>query len=424
MGEALASSDGVGSAMTVGEAARGATTPGGARRGTGGAAEPSMLPLMMTMFLIGSAEVVVGPMMADMGTHFGVPSAQIAWIPSVYALVYAVLAIGLGPLSDRWGRKALLLPGLIGFAISMAALPFAPRFELALAAAALAGLSAGAMQPNALAIVNDVIRDPTRQAQKLGQVFLGLTFSFIATPVVAAVLASRVDWRLAFLVLAAIGIVVAVLIVRMPVPRLQASPKRLSLVAAFSSALAVPTARARLASSYLWIGLSIGVLAVLAEILRRRYGLSTEAVGLIVGAFGVATLLGNSLVGKAIARVGSRQRLTIVGAVACALGPLVLGVLPPVSLPLAVAAVVAWAFVYGAAAPAHHGLLSGLSDQHRGTLSAMNASLLNLGIVTVTFAAGRFFDSVGVELVVSGAVIGILVAGGLLAHASRPSRAL
>jgi predicted MFS family arabinose efflux permease len=377
---------------------------------------------MMTMFLIGSAEVVVGPMMTDMGAHFGVPAAQIAWIPSIYALVYAVVAIGLGPLSDRFGRKALLLPGLIGFAVSMAALPFAPGFELALAAAALAGLSAGAMQPNALAIVNDVIRDPTRQVQKLGQVFLGLTFSFIATPVVAALLASRVDWRLAFLGLAVIGLVVAVLILRMPVPRASAQTKRLSLFAAFGAALAVPTARARLASSYLWIGLSIGVLAVLAEILRRRYGLSTEAVGLIVGAFGVATLIGNSLVGQAIAWIGTRQRLTILGAVACALGPLVVGVLPPVSLPIAVCAVIIWAFVYGAAAPAHHGLLSGLSDQHRGTLSAMNASLLNLGIVTVTFASGRLFDSMGVEVVLSGAVIGILVAGGLLAHASRSAQ--
>jgi predicted MFS family arabinose efflux permease len=61
-------------------------------------------PLSLSMFLIGTGEVIASPMMLEMAQTFGVSSARVAWLPGIYALTYASLGPLLGPFSDRFGR--------------------------------------------------------------------------------------------------------------------------------------------------------------------------------------------------------------------------------------------------------------------------------------------------------------------------------
>ena len=53
--------------------------------------------LFCSLFLIGSAEVVASPMMAQMGRSFGVPSSEIAYLPAAYGLAYGPVALLAGP---------------------------------------------------------------------------------------------------------------------------------------------------------------------------------------------------------------------------------------------------------------------------------------------------------------------------------------
>lgn len=370
----------------------------------------TLLPFMASMFLIGSAEVLAGPMMVEMGAHFGVASALIAWFPASYALTYAILAPLLGPVSDRFGRKSLLVPGLVGLALALLVVAAAPRFSVALTASAFAGSCAAAIQPNALAIVNDSVA-PERMAAAIGRVFMGLTLSFVLVPPLSGVLAARVDWRAAYVVIAALALTTAILALRAHVPARVASA-RLGFARSFSEALALHGVRRRLAASFLWLGLSIGVSTILPEIVRRRYALSTEVIGILAGIYGLSTVLGNALSGCA-ARHGAR-RVLAVGVSASILGCFVVGVVPAVPGIVAVLAGVLWAVGYGAAGPTHHTALSGLSERVRGTVTALHASLLNLGIMVVAFAAGRFFDPVGVEIVVGVTTVFMLIGLALL----------
>ncbi|WP_437605523.1 MFS transporter [Sorangium sp. So ce834] len=366
---------------------------------------------MLVMFLIGTAEVVAGPMMAAMGAHFGVPAAQIAWLPASYALVYASLAPLLGPLSDRFGRKPLLVPGLIGFSAAAVLIALAPSFSSAVAAGIFGGICAAAVQPNALSIINDNVEEEAQPAAT-GRVFMGLTLSFVIMPVVSAVLAARVDWRAAYLLVGAAALVAAILTWRMPVRR--AAVQNMGFWTTFREALTIYSVRRRLAASFLWLGLSIGVTTVLAEVLRRRFHMQTEAIGVMVGAFGLVTVIGNSLIGRTERLAGSRSRVVVGGVIATLIGCLVVGVLPPFSLPVAALAGVVWALGYGIAGPVHHSGLGQISRHVRGTITALNASLLNLGIVVVASCAGRFFDALGVEAVVGMAVLGMVSGLGLL----------
>ncbi|MDR6291720.1 putative MFS family arabinose efflux permease [Inquilinus ginsengisoli] len=379
-----------------------------------------LLPLMLVMFLIGGAEVVAGPMMAPMGDSFGVPAARIAWLPASYALVYAVLAPLLGPLSDRLGRKALLLPALVGFGVANAGIALAPVFAVALPCAALAGLSAAAMAPNAVAIVADTV-DAPRQPAAMGRILAGLTVSFVLTPAGAALVAARLDWRVAYVAMAVGALLAAV--ATMPLQRPEARPRAgvaVSIGAAFRQAGATP----RLAATFLWLGVSIGVITVMAEILRRRYGLSTEALGLALGLFGLVTIAGNLLIPAAVRRLGSPSRAVLAGIAGTLAGILVLGVLPTLPAPLAVAAGALWALGYGVAGPTHQAVLAGMAASLRGTTVALTASLVNLGIVVVAFGAGRFFDTLGIEATIGVAAAGVAAGFAVLLATERRQAAI
>jgi predicted MFS family arabinose efflux permease len=372
---------------------------------------------MLVMFLIGAAEVVASPMMAPMGESFGMPAARIAWMPAAYALVYAVSAPLFGPLSDWLGRKALLLPALVGFAIANAGIACAPLFAIALPCAALAGLSGAAMQPNAMAIVADTV-DAPRQPAAMGRILAGLTVSFVLTPACAALVAARLDWRLAYAAMSVAALLAAAAVATMPLPRPGPRPRvgvAVSIAAAFRQAGATP----RLLATFLWLGVSVGVITVMAEILRRRYGLPTEGLGLAMGLFGLATITGNLLIPPVVRWLGSPSRAVLAGIAGTIAGILALGVLPPLPVPLAVAAAALWALGYGIAGPTHQAVLAGMAAPLRGTLVALTASLLNLGIVAVAFGAGRFFDTLGVEATIGAAAVAVVAGFGLLLSVER-----
>lgn len=371
-----------------------------------------VLPLSLSMFLIGAGEVIASPMMLEMARSFGVSSARVAWLPGVYALTYATLGPLLGPFSDRFGRKKLLVPGLIGLGVSVSATALASSFLVACCTSALSGACAAAIQPNALAIINDSV-DEARQPAVTGKVFLGLTSSFVIVPALGGLLAARVDWRVPYFLMASACVVAAGLVARLRVRRV-AAPASTALFSTFRRAFALPFMRLRFAISFLWLGICIGLGALLAETLRRRFGLSTEQVGVWTGCFGVAVLLGNLLMDRARQAFGSHFRVLIYGSLATILGAAVVDVLPRLPVYLLVPAGVAWGLGYGMAGPAHHFMVATASDDARGTVVAINASILNSGLMAVTLIAGRVLDQTGVESLVGALLVLQLIGVGLM----------
>jgi predicted MFS family arabinose efflux permease len=346
--------------------------------------------------------------MLEMAQTLEVSSARVAWLPGVYALTYASLGPLLGPFSDRFGRKALLVPGLIGLGISMSATALSPSFIGACCTCAVGGACAGAIQPNALAIINDSV-DEARQPDVTGKVFLGLTSSFVIVPAVGGLLAAHADWRVPYFLMAGACFVAALLVARLRV-RSAVRPASRALFSTFRRAFELPFMRLRFAVSFLWLGICIGLGALFAEALRRRFGLSTQAVGIWTGCFGFAVLLGNLLMDRARRLFGSHFRVLLYGSLATIVGAALVDVLPPLPIYLLVPAGVAWGLGYGMAGPAHHFMVASSAADVRGTVVAINASILNSGLMAVTLIAGRVLDQTGVELLVA-ALLGLQLIG-------------
>ncbi|MFI0941491.1 MFS transporter [Streptomyces sp. NPDC021020] len=91
------------------------------------------------------------PMLAASGLH---PSASaLVWIVDTYVVVFACLVIPGGAAGDRFGRKGVLLAGLVLFALGALLSALAPGLPLLLAGRAVTGVGAAAVLPNTLAVL-------------------------------------------------------------------------------------------------------------------------------------------------------------------------------------------------------------------------------------------------------------------------------
>ncbi|WXB16499.1 MFS transporter [Pendulispora albinea] len=351
-----------------------------------------------------------------MSRSLGRSVQEIALFPAVYAILYAVFAPMLGSLSDRFGRKAMLVPALLGFAATMLGVASSRTFQGALIGWALAGICAAVIQPNTLAIVNDVV--PLDKAPvAMGRVLSGLTVSFVVTPVVSSFLATRAHWRIAYVLLAAVALTSSIAILRLQLPRVPAS-QTLSPWAGVRAALAIRGVGRRLGMTFLWIGSSAGLAAILSETVRRRFGWSDESAGIFAGFFGLCTVLGNAVIGPFVRWFQSRKRMVLSGMVATAAGSALVGLMPAPSLAVPVIGVAIWTLGYGAGGPVHQSVLGHIAGSSRGMVTALNASAINLGIAAVASLTGSLLDRIGVEGVFGMAVGCMLVAVGLAASIS------
>lgn len=340
--------------------------------------------LFSCLFLIGSAEVLAGPMMGAMSADFGVRSSAIAYLPAAYGLSYGAIALVAGPLSDRWGRKRPLQAGLLGFALLSALIPSAPHLLAAIVLSALAGVCAAIVQPNALALVADE-SPPEQVGKRLGHVFIGLMLAFVLTPVLAGRLADTWGWRSAYYALAGLAVLAALAVSRVFAARSLAADAHMAFMATHREALKAPGVRRRLSASYLWLGWVAGFGAIVAEVASRKLLLSPTDTGLLAGFYGMAVIGGNLSSSKLQQLIGDAA--LPVAALIAAVG-LLCFTLPMNSVTQLALLGLPWAFGYGCAGPLHHARLSALSVRYRGTINSYHASLLNLGIFSVSFALG------------------------------------
>ena len=143
----------------------------------------------------------------------GVPLAQIAVLAAVYPAVWAVAQIGTGGLSDRIGRKRLIVAGMLIQAAALGAIAAGSSFEAWLGAAAVLGLGTAMVYPTLLAAVADVA-DPIWRGSAIGVYRLWRDLGFAVGAVVAGVVADAAGMPAAIWVVAGLtagsGLVVLV----------------------------------------------------------------------------------------------------------------------------------------------------------------------------------------------------------------------
>ncbi|MGW6377438.1 MFS transporter [Rhodococcus sp. NPDC055112] len=158
------------------------------------AAEPRWAPTGRTIGLICLAGVlvvgqlyVVLPLLDDLAREWGATRSAVTWTTTCFGLAYALGFLVTGPLSDRWGRRPVIVGGLLATSVTTLFVALAPSLELGLAARIAQGATASLFAPAAFAYLAEHI-EPRRRVLAL----TCLTSSFLAAGVIAQVASQAV----------------------------------------------------------------------------------------------------------------------------------------------------------------------------------------------------------------------------------------
>ncbi|PMS22193.1 MFS transporter [Trinickia dabaoshanensis] len=166
---------------------------------------PDVARVLLTVsvaFVVTQLDVtIVNIALPSIGSRLHAPVSVLQWIVDAYTLAFAVLMLSAGVLGDRFGARRLFASGLGLFAIASVACGLAPNALALVAARAIQGVSAAAMLPNSLALLNQACRhDPHLRARAVGLWTASGAISIAAGPVLGGILIATWGWRSIFLV--------------------------------------------------------------------------------------------------------------------------------------------------------------------------------------------------------------------------------
>ncbi|MFC5460997.1 multidrug effflux MFS transporter [Massilia niabensis] len=154
------------------------------------------------------------PSMPAIGREFGVGTVAVQQTLSVFLFTFAFMMLFYGTLSDSFGRRRVILVSLVLYTIGSIGAVFAPSFGWLLACRALQGLSAGAGSVVGQAIVQDRLKGA--EAQKMmSNMMMVFGLAPAIAPIIGGWLHVHFGWRSTFLFLAAFGVLLIAMTLRL-----------------------------------------------------------------------------------------------------------------------------------------------------------------------------------------------------------------
>ena len=127
-----------------------------------------VLALCLSAFLISVDVTIVNVALPTLVRSLGATTTQLQWVVDAYSLVFAALVLAAGSLSDRQGRKGMLLAGLGVFAAGSLAGALASTTSELITARAVMGLGAALMFPSTLSLLVNVFTERGERARAIG----------------------------------------------------------------------------------------------------------------------------------------------------------------------------------------------------------------------------------------------------------------
>jgi len=150
------------------------------------------------------------PSLPGIATYYQADYALVQLAVSGYLAVTGLLQLVIGPLSDRYGRRPVMVASLAIFLVATALAPFAPTIETFLVIRMLqASVVSGMVLSRA--IVRDIV-GPEQAASMIGYVTMGMTLAPMIGPVLGGVMEELFGWQSVFGALFLFGVVAFALV--------------------------------------------------------------------------------------------------------------------------------------------------------------------------------------------------------------------
>ncbi len=363
--------------------------------------DPPRLRPLVALFVVCVIDVlgfgILIPLIPYMATNFGASPAIITPILGTYSLCQLVAAPIWGRLSDRFGRRPILITSMAGAGTSYLILAGAHSVTTLLVARALAGFMAGNLSA-AMAYASD-ISTPQNRARTMGTVGAAIGIGFMLGPAIGGALAGARLATANFLrpaLLSASLSVLAMLLVVFVLRESHTSAHRQAQHAAgprtagLALLRSLPALRA-LALGNLLVTFSQSTLdSSFAIWAMNRYGLGPRSVGLALFALAIVAVLVQGGLLRVLAPRFGEHRLALAGVLGYCAG--LAGVALAHDLVWVIAALVVCGLGAGLYGPCGSALASReASEQNRGAVMGIYQSSTSLARVLAPFLAGTIY---------------------------------
>jgi DHA1 family bicyclomycin/chloramphenicol resistance-like MFS transporter len=264
------------------------------------------------------------PSLPDIARALGASTAQVQLTISTYLVGFAVGQVVYGPVSDRHGRKPVLLAAIALYCVASLACALATSIHMLIAARALQALGGSGGVVLARAMVRDLYSG-TRAGRELSLIGAVMALAPILAPVAGGALQTGFGWRSVFFILVAAGVMGAALVWWMlPETLAQRATEPVSPSSIARSYRVVARNPAYLAYLGLATASFAGLFAWISGtsfVLQNLYGLSPFAFGLAF-ALGSIGYMAGSMLSAQLTRWFSLDGIIAIGAVLVAAGGL------------------------------------------------------------------------------------------------------
>ena len=261
--------------------------------------------LWLLVFTSASQAIIVTPILPLIGDALSIPPVWRGSLQGVYSWALALSALFAGPISDRVGRRRVLLVGSGAMALTLAAHGLATSFESFLAVRILAGICGGVLSGAAVSYVGDAFPSE-RRGWATGLVMSAVPFGLVIGIPAGRVLASSMGFRLPFLVFAVLMVAAFLLMLRYLVqPPVEREAEKLGLVSAlqrYRQLLREPGVAAAVWSFVLMYASLSLLITYLPQWLTDRFPMEVDVLGhpLAIGSFRLDFIASLFLVGGVV----------------------------------------------------------------------------------------------------------------------------
>lgn len=354
--------------------------------------------LWLLMFAASSQVMVVAPLLSSIGEQLGVATSTLGNLMTVYATAVGVFALIAGPVSDRVGRRRVILCGSVLMTLALALHGVARDYASLLWFRGIAGVAGGLLSGAVVAFIGDSFPSE-RRGWANGWIMTGFAAGQILGVPLGVVLGAATDYRTPFVVLAAVC-ALATVCAAIFLPQVPTRADRLTLLSILGGYLALLRRPSTSAAAATYAAVFFGIAAFMVFLpvwLESGLGFTAASVAVLYLVGGFGTVYAGPRAGALSDRIG---RKTVI--LWASVGLIVTSLLMPVGVGFATfvafPAFLAVNVFLSARASAFQAMLTELVGTHeRGSLMSLTTAAGQLGFASGAAAAGPTFASLGFD---------------------------
>jgi MFS family permease len=353
-----------------------------------------LVPIFLTVFVDVLGLTLVLPLLPFYAEHFGASPFVVGTLAASYALCQLISGPSLGRISDRIGRKQVLIVSQLGTFVGFLTIGFAQSLWMLFLGRIIDGLTAGNLSI-AQAYISDVTK-PEERTKAFGLIGVAFGGGFLIGPALSGLLAQHFGYgspAIGAAGLSFLSIVVSATLLPSvkPAQPAQGSPAAQGRFDYLRNLFARTAPRRRLLEFFAFTLSFSTLVGGLALYLERRFSFNVAETGYVYAFSGfVGGMIQGGVIGRLVKAIGE-EKLSLIGFVSMAMGYCFLGV--AFSLPLLLVLIVFGSFGSAVTRPCITTLLTkSVGRDEQGATLGVSQSLASVAQIVGPLTAGYLID--------------------------------